>query len=337
LARVLVLHTGGTLMMTPSGGGILRPDVYGRDLVAELPSLARTADVTPRILFNLDSGDMQPSNWVELARAVHHALADEGFHGVVVVHGTDTMAYGASTLALLLGPLTRPVVLTGAQRPLVEVRTDARQNLVDAVFTATLPVPEVCIAFASRVFRGVRCMKRDSWALAAFDSPSCRPLVELGIDAEIAPHVRAPAAALAPFDPRLEPRVLAIRVFPGLDPALLIGALRAGVKGLVLEAYGTGNLPTLGGSLIPAIEEARARGVPVLVVSQCPRGVVEMGRYAGGAAAAAAGAMSAGDMTVEAAIAKMMIGLGRHTSGDELRGWIDRDVVGERQGALAAS
>jgi L-asparaginase len=332
MARILVLHTGGTLMMKASGGGELRPDAYGRDLLAELPILARAADVSTRILFNLDSGDMQPSHWVELARAVHDALVREAFDGVVVVHGTDTMAYGASALALMLGPLTRPVIMTGAQRPLTEVRTDARQNLVDAVLAATLPVPEVCIAFASRVLRGARAMKRDAWALAAFDSPSCAPLVELGLDVEIAPHVRAPARDLAPFDPRIEPRVLAVRVFPGLDPALVLGAIRAGVKGLVLEAYGTGNLPNLAGSLIPALDEARARDVPVLLVSQCPRGVVEMGRYAGGAAAAAAGAISGGDMTVEAALAKMMIGLARYQSLADLRGWLERDVVGEREG-----
>jgi L-asparaginase len=331
VARILVLHTGGTLMMKPAGGGGLRPDAYGRDLLAELPILARAADVTTRILFDLDSGDMQPEHWVALARAVHGALSEEGFDGVVVVHGTDTLSYSASALALMLGPLPRPVVLTGAQRPLVEVRTDARQNLVDAVLAATLPIPEVCVAFASRVLRGARSMKRDSWALAAFDSPSCAPLAELGVDVEVASHVRPAAKELAPFDPRLEPRVLAVRIFPGLDPALVAGALRVGVKGLVLEAYGTGNFPKLAGSLIPALDEARERGVPVLVVSQCPRGVVDMGRYAGGAAAAAAGAISGGDMTVEAALAKMMIGLGRTSSLTELRAWLERDVVGERE------
>lgn len=321
-------------MMKAAGTGELRPDAYERDLASELPILARAADVTTRILFNLDSGDMQPTHWVELAKTVHAALTTEQFDGVVVVHGTDTMAYGASALALMLGPLDRPVVFTGAQRPLVEIRTDARENLVDAVFAATLPVPEVCVAFASHVLRGARSMKRDSWALAAFDSPSCPPLVELGIDVEIASHVRAPAA-VAPFDPRLEPRVLAVRIFPGLDPSLVIGAVRAGVRGLVLEAYGTGNFPKLAGSLIPALEEARERGVPVLVVSQCPRGVVDMSRYAGGAAAAAAGAISGGDMTVEAAIAKTMIGLGRHASLSELRSWLERDVVGERDAAVS--
>lgn len=335
MARVLVLHTGGTLMMQATETRELRPDTYGRDLLAELPILARAADVTTRILANLDSGDMQPDHWVSLAREVHAAVDGDEFDGVVIVHGTDTMAYGASALAFMLGPLPKPVVFTGAQRPLTEVRTDARQNLVDAVFAATLPVPEVCIAFASRVFRGARAMKRDAWALASFDSPNCAPLVELGIDVEIAPHVRA-ASALAPFDPRIEPRVLAVRVFPGLDPALVSGALRAGVKGLVLEAYGTGNLPKLEGSLIPALDEARERGVPVVVVSQCPRGFVDMGRYAGGAAAEAAGALSAGDMTVEAAIAKTMVGLGRHGVGPALRDWLERDVVGERDVAPPA-
>jgi L-asparaginase len=332
MARILVLHTGGTLMMQAATGRELRPDAYGRDLLAELPILARAADVSTRILYNLDSGDMQPEHWVELARAVHGALEEESFDGVVVVHGTDTMAYGASALALMLGPLPRPVILTGAQRPLTEVRTDARQNLVDAIFAATLPVPEVGIAFASRVLRGARAMKRDAWALASFDSPNCPPLVELGIDVEIASHVRA-AAPLAPFDSRLEPHVLAVRVFPGLDPSLVRGALRSGVKGLVLEAYGTGNLPKLTGSLIPALDEAREMGIPVVVVSQCPRGFVDMGRYAGGVAALAAGAIPAGDMTVEAAIAKTMIGLGRFGAGPDLTAWLACDVVGERDPA----
>jgi L-asparaginase len=331
MARVLVLHTGGTLMMAKAaGGGELLPDAYGRDLVAELPILGRAADVTTRILFDLDSGDMQPSHWVDIARAVHEALSDPAIDGVVVVHGTDTMAYSASAVALLLGPLTKPVVFTGAQRPLVEIRTDARQNLVDAVFAASLPVPEVAVAFASFVLRGARSMKRDAWALAAFDSPSCPPLAELGVETQLAAHVRAPADALAPFDPRIEPRVLAVRVFPGLDPALVRGALRTGLRGLVLEGYGTGNFPHLAGSLIPALEEARDRDVPVLVVSQCPHGFVDMGRYSGGAAAAAAGAISGGDMTREAAIAKLMIGLGRLGPGPALRAWLERPIVGER-------
>jgi len=334
MPRVLVLHTGGTLMMRAraeddSPHPSLTPDVYGRDLAVELPSLLRIAELETRILFTMDSGDMQPENWVAIAREVHAALEDPRIDGVVIVHGTDTMAYTASALGMLLGPLPKPVVLTGAQRPLAHARTDARENLIDAVLVATLGVPEVTIAFASRALRGVRTTKRDAWGFDAFDSPNCAPLVELGIGVEVAPHVRD-GARLAAFDPRLDSRVLAVRVFPGIDPALVRGAIGAGVRGLVLEAYGTGNLPHLAGSLIPALEEARARGVPALIVSQCLRGFVDMTAYAGGTAAKAAGAISGGDMTVEAAIAKLMIGLARYDDPVALRAWLEADVSGER-------
>ena len=295
-----------------------------RDLVFEVPSLARVAEFDTRPLFQMDSANMQPADWLTLASEVHRELPR--YDGIVIVHGTDTMAYTASALALLLGPLPKPVVLTGSQKPLVDVRTDARQNLVDAALVATLPVPEVSIVFHSRALRGARSTKKDAWGFDAFDSPQLAPLVELGLDVEVAAHVRSPAE-LGAFDARLEPRVLAVRVFPGLDPLLVRGALRAGVKGLVLEGYGTGNVPA---TLLPALEEAKARDVPVVVVSQCLRGFVDLGRYEGGVMAADAGAISAKDMTVEAAVAKLMIGIGRYGTGEALRRYFARSAAGER-------
>lgn len=295
-----------------------------RDMVMEVPTLGRLAELDTRLLFQMDSANMQPPDWLTLAREVHRELPK--YDGIVVVHGTDTMAYTASALALLLGPLPKPVVLTGSQKPLVDIRTDARQNLVDAALVATLPVPEVSIVFHSRALRGARATKKDAWGFDAFDSPQLAPLVELGLDVEIAPHVRPPGE-LAPFDERLEPRVLAVRVFPGLDPAILRGAIHAGVKGLVLEGYGTGNVPL---TLLPALEEARAKNVPVVVVSQCLRGFVDLGRYEGGVMAAEVGAISAKDMTVEAAVAKLMVGLGRFGPGDALRRYFAASAVGER-------
>lgn len=335
MPRLLLLLTGGTMLMTPSvapAGAVPRPltldeERTSRDLVAEVPSLARLAELDTRHLFQMDSANMQPGDWITIARAVHTELPN--YDGVVIVHGTDTMAYTASALALMLGPLPKPVVLTGSQKPIVDVRTDARQNLTDAALVATLGVPEVSIVSGSRALRGVRATKRDAWGFSAFDSPNLPPLVELGIGIEIAPHVAKPAP-LGTFDDRLEQRVLAVRVFPGLDPDLVRGAIRLGVRGLVLEAYGTGTLPNLVGSLIPALDEARERGVPVVIVSQCLRGFVDLGRYEGGAAAEAAGVISGGDMTVEAALAKMMIGLARHGNGDALRAWFAASVVGER-------
>lgn len=311
--RLLMIHTGGTLVMRPrEGRGALTAEGLAQDLVAELPVLRQIAEIEARLLFQLDSSDMQPEHWVELAGEIHAALHQ--YDGFVIVHGTDTMAYTASALAFLLPGLDRPVVLTGAQKPLFDVRTDARTNLIDACQVATLSLPEVGVAFHSTLLRGCRATKMDAWGMDAFGSPSCAPLAELGLGVHLAPHVLPPRGP-QPFDPRIEPRVLAVRTFPGLEPRLLQGALTSGVRGMVIEAFGAGNVPRLARSLIPVIDAARGLDVPVVVVSQCPRGNVDLSAYEGGAAAEAAGAIGAGDMTAEAALTKLMITLGRASTG----------------------
>ncbi len=308
-----MIHTGGTLVMRPrEGRGALTAEGLTADLLTELPVLKQVAEIETRLLFQLDSSDMQPENWVELASVIHGALGK--YDGFVIVHGTDTMAYTASALAFLLPGLDRPVVLTGAQQPLFAVRTDARTNLIDACQVATLAVPEVGITFHSTLLRGCRATKMDAWGMDAFGSPSCPPLAELGLGVHLAGHVLPPRPP-QPFDPRIEPRVLAVRTFPGLEPRLLQGALTSGVRGMVIEAFGAGNVPRLTRSLIPVIDTARGLDVPVVIVSQCPRGNVDLSAYEGGSAAEAAGAISAGDMTAEAALAKLMITLGRATGG----------------------
>jgi L-asparaginase len=328
--RLLLVHTGGTLMMHGGDAAPLAPDVYTRDLVAELPVLRKIAEIETRILYNLDSSDLQPHHWIELGRAVHDAFFGGGprYDGAVIVHGTDTMAYTASALAFLLPGLDRPVILTGSQAPLGEVRTDARANLVDACHLATMPIPEVAIAFDSQLLRGCRAKKLDTWGMSAFGSPSCPPLAELGIGVDLAPHVLPPRPP-APFDPRIEPRVFLLHTFPGLDPEMLFAILAKDVRGLVIEAFGAGNVPRLENSLVPAIEAATRKGVPVVMVSQSPRGAVDLKRYEGGAAAARAGAISAGDMTSEAALTRLMIELGRAEG--------EADVVGHVRAAFAAA
>ena len=313
VVRLLLIHTGGTLMMRGGNPTPLAPDVYTQDLLAELPILRKIAEIETRILFNLDSSNMQPHHWVELAATLHRERAS--YDGFVVVHGTDTMAYTASALAFLLPGLDRCVALTGSQKPLVDVRSDARTNLVDACHLAALRIPEVGIAFGSRFLRGCRSSKLDAWSMSAFGSPSCAPLAELGISVRLAPHI-LPSRPPEPFDPRIEPRVLGVRIYPGLDPMLLHGALATDVRGVVLEGFGAGNVPHLAGSLIPVIEAARARDVPVVIVSQTPRGAVDLTAYEGGAAAGRAGAIGAGDMNSEAALTKLRITIGRAEGGE---------------------
>jgi L-asparaginase len=307
--KILLIHTGGTLMM--SSGHANQPLVitdYTRDLLAEVPVLRKIADIDTKILSQIDSSDMQPERWIELARTVHQELPN--YDGVVVVHGTDTMAYTASALAFLLPDIDRPVIFTGSQRPLDRIRSDARQNLIDACQLATDPIPEVALAFASQLLRGCRATKVDAWGLDAFASPMCPPLADLGIDIGLSDHILRPRDRQA-FDDRLEARVLAVQIFPGLNPNLLKGALDTGVRGLILKAFGAGNVPTLERSLVPVIEKASRLDIPVVIVSQCHRAHVDLTRYSGGTAALEAGAIGAGDMTDEAALTKLMVVLGR--------------------------
>lgn len=322
--RILFLLTGGTIAMTPSGGKVLLPQA-GADLLADVPELARIADIEQKPLFHLDSADMLPTSWVRVAEEVHTAFSVHGADGVVIVHGTDTMAYGASLVAFLLGPLPGPVVFTGAQKPLSDVRTDARQNLVDATLVATMALPEVVIVFGARAYRGVAATKVDAFGFEAFTSPNTAPLVTFGTGVELG-TMRA-ASTLGALDLRLEHRVASLRVVPGLTPDLVRAVLGTGIRGLVLSTYGTGTLP---GGLVPCLEEARAADIVVLAVSQCLRGHVELGRYEAGAAAEAAGVLSGGGMTLEAAIAKTMVGLGRLGSVDAVREFLQHDALGER-------
>lgn len=296
-------------MMKGGGAEPMVPAAYARDLLSELPSLRKIASIDTRILFQVDSSDMQPEHWIQMAAAVHESLSS--YDGIVIVHGTDTMAYTASALAFLLPGLDRPVILTGSQRPLDRIRSDARQNLIDAVLLATQGVPEVGLAFASKLMRGCRCTKVDAWGLNAFASPACPPLAELGVGIELADHILPPRPAQA-FDPRIEPRVLAVRLFPGLEPGMLLAALTQNIRGLVLKAFGAGNIPMLERSLLPVIERATHMDIPVVIVSQCTRAHVDLNAYAGGKAAQEAGAIGGGDMTDEAALTKLMVTLGRH-------------------------
>lgn len=329
-SRIALLLTGGTLLMRAAEDGALEPAAYAHNLLSELPVLRRIADAELRVVCNLDSADMQPTDWILIGKAIHEALSSSEIDGVVIVHGTDTMAYTASAVSLLLGAISKPVVFTGAQRPIGEPRTDARANLVDAFSVATLPVPEVGVVFASRFFRGTRVTKRDAHAMDAFASPNFPALVELGLTEHISSHLLLSEGSLVPFDERIDPRVLVVRVYPGLDPTLLMHAIRNGVRGLVLEAYGTGNLPVLTNSLLGVVEEAFHCGIPCLIVTQCPKGSVALERYKGAIAAVKAGAISGGDMTIESAVTKMMIGLGRYSEFSEIRSYLERNVVGER-------
>ncbi|HVY45612.1 MAG TPA: asparaginase, partial [Minicystis sp.] len=264
--RLLLIHTGGTLMSSRGhgGGAPLAPDAYTRDLLAELPVLRKIAEIETTILFNLDSSNIQPHHWVELAHAVHAALACGRYDGVVVVHGTDTMAYTASALPFMLHGLGKPVIITGSQIPLCEIRNDARENLITSLMIAAdYAIPEVCLYFGGKLLRGCRAVKVSASGFAAFDSPNFPPLGNVGIDIDIEWElVRPRPRGAGRRSQKLKvqelgaPVVSALRLFPGISPELVRNVLRPPLQGLVLEAYGVGNGPDQNTAFLDALAEA---------------------------------------------------------------------------------
>lgn len=320
--RVRLLHTGGTLGMT---GSPLEPGSYQARLLETVPELSRLAVVEPAIVANLDSSDLGPPVWSELARTI--AAERESWDGFVIVHGTDTMSYTAAALAFALEGLDRPVVMTGAQRPLSALRTDARRNLADAVELATCAIPEVGICFDGLLLRGTRAVKADARHYRAFESPGVPPLARLGTDVDLADHVRHPQRAFR-CDARFDPRVDVVWVHPGLQAGSLAHRMSdSNVKGWVLAAFGVGTVPHQGiAEVVAAVVE---RGVPVLVTTQWG-GTVSLGAYRNSKVLRDAGAVEAGEMRIEAAVPKLMHALATCADPAALRAYLERDVAGER-------
>jgi L-asparaginase len=325
--KILLLHTGGTLGMAGGQPSPLKPAAFFKTLKARVPELFELAELELELFSNLDSSEMQPELWSRLASKLFERLPH--FDGAVVTHGTDTLAHTASALSFMLPGLDRPVVLTGAQRPLAEIRSDARLNLVDAVISALRGPREVTLCFDSKLFRGNRTRKVKVSEYDAFESPNFPLLGVLGVDAKFEGGL--PRRGKPQLKERLESRVFLLKVFPGLDPRLPMSILPQ-VKGMVVEAYGAGNFPMdpqLGRSLLPLFHEARALEVPMVVVSQAHRNGVDLSKYESGAAALKAGAISGGDLTPSAATAKLMHALAYARRLSDVEDYFGRAVAGE--------
>lgn len=329
MKRLLLVHTGGTLGMTGNRPTPLKPDALASTVHAFVPELRRIAELDFEVLFNLDSSDLQPEQIGEIASFIHARWSR--YDGFVVIHGTDAMAHTASALSFLFRGLDKPVVITGSQRPIGEIRSDAKPNLIAACTLAAdeHPICEVGIFFGTELLRGCRAKKLHTAHFDAFESPNCPPLASLGVEIERGAHARGPGPGIATPTP-LSNELFAFRVFPGIDPSVPARLLESDVKGVVLEAFGSGNVATRGRSFAPFVHVASSRGVPVVVVTQCLHGAVDATLYEGGQQLLEAGAIPAGDMTVEAALAKLSVLLGRRTALADIRSAFAEDWAGER-------
>lgn len=337
-SSILIIYTGGTIgMKTDPETGVLVPFDFSA-IYDEFPSLKRlNVDIDVLTMDPvIDSSNVSPQNWIELAKLIHDNYAK--YDGFVVLHGTDTMSYTASAMSFMLENLSKPVVFTGSQIPIGVLRTDGRENLITAIEIAGTQlggrpeVPEVSLYFQNRLFRANRTSKRSAEALNAFRSYNYPPLAEVGVS--ISYNV---SAILHPEQTSTELRIathlsdgiLVIKLFPGLDERTLRAMLSVeGLKGVVLETFGAGNAPTCGW-FIHALDDAIARGVIVLNVTQCGGGSVSMGLYDTGLRLQKAGVLCGHDMTTEAAVTKLMYVLGLGLPADETRALLRRPIKGE--------
>jgi L-asparaginase len=292
-------------MAAVAGSERLAPGPSLDRLLAQLPELQEMADLSLEVPFNCDSASIEPEKILDLSGLIRGRAA--GFHGVVLIHGTDTMAFTASLLGFTLADLGIPVVLTGSQRPLAYARSDARANLIDAVTLAAKEVPEIGIVFGDHWIRGVAANKSSVHRYGAFDSPNLPYLAELGMAIQFHPHAgvfprNVPCGVGWAFDGG----IAVMTPHPGMpwDPA------PAWAKAVLIQAYGAGNLPMDRPDLANLMQDARERGLPVVITSQCASGGTDLSAYELGKKAADLGAIQGGLHTRWAALAKLGLCLG---------------------------
>jgi L-asparaginase len=318
-ARVLIIYTGGTFGMSYDKDGVLTPFSF-EYILDQLPTLKNLALDITAVSFEtpIDSSDINPEHWQLISSVIYDQYEDHD--GFVVLHGTDTMAYTASALSFMLDGLRKPVVFTGAQLPISEPRSDARENLITALDIASARdndepiIPEVCIYFDYELLRGNRSKKVESMQFDAFDSGNYPPLAKAGVKIDYNFSViRTPSATNAlNLRATFETNIAILKLFPGIHKNVVSSIVNTpGLKAIILETYGSGNAPTLSW-LLEYLEDAINRGIIIVNISQCPGGRVVQGRYETSKRLQQIGVISGADMTTEAAVTKLMLLIGEY-------------------------
>lgn len=333
--KILIINTGGTIGMVatengyaPQKGSLIRELSQIRDLSS--PDIPEWDIVEFDPL--LDSTNIRYEQWNMIADAV--ADNYDAYDGFVVLHGTDTLAYSASALSFMLRGLGKPVIFTGSQIPLCELRSDGRDNLITSMIIASEGIAnEVCLYFGNSLLRGNRSMKYSSDRIMAFTSPNWPELAKAGIEIEysypLIMQSHADASEGLAVTKMKDCRLGVIKVFPGISFDLFAPVVHENLDGLILETFGKGNIPEYDNALISLISDASARGITVVVITQCPQGTINLGAYEAGSQLLKAGAANGRNMTTEAAVTKLSYLLSKGLPADEIHRLMEKDLRGE--------
>ncbi|CEG58934.1 asparaginase [Legionella fallonii] len=332
--RILIINTGGTISSVKTTHGYEPASGYVESTLAQIPAL-KHPDMPEYIIKEyqplLDSSNMTVNEWNRIANDIAHEY--DKFDGFVIFHGTDTMAYTASALSFMLEHLSKPVIVTGSQIPLSEVRNDAIDNVITSLWLcAHQPINEVCIYFNQRLLRGNRTQKINAQCFNAFDSPNYPHLASIGIDIKLHQHLLLQPSKKPFHLQTIMPHFIAnFRLFPGFASDVLDFMLNQPLRGLILETYGAGNAQNNDPRFLKLLKEACDRGIIIVNCTQCQQGRVEMAQYATGHTLKQAGLISGHDITPEAAHCKLLYLLSKNLDITQIKQLMETDLCGELQ------
>jgi L-asparaginase len=334
---ILIIYTGGTIGMREDPKTKTLSPMKFELIQEEIPELHKLGFNIESVTFHppIDSANITPEIWIELAKTIKNNYSK--YDGFVILHGTDTMAYTASALSYMLENLDKPVIMTGSQLPIGILRTDGKENIITAIQIAAAQkegkaiVPEVCIYFNSHLFRGNRTTKEDSQQFSAFTSHHYPKLAVAGVDIRYNyEKINYPLSkGILSINTSIDDNVIVLKIFPGINRKYFEAVLALpGLKGIILESYGSGNMPTFPW-VFESIRKATLEGIVFMNVSQCPGGQVKMGYYETSRELKEAGVVSGKDITVEAAVTKLMFLLGQQLSVAEVKAYLAQNLSGE--------